>query len=799
MKSQALPHTGANKTASPSMASNASDSNLSRKAHSSRVSSQQLTSSSSPSSTSTVVIRLKYCQQLTTEYSAKLIEQIGAELALYLSDTQSQALSDDAYKQAVMANNQWKRFAPPFAPIFQQRLSEGFIKFKAGCLNTHLSQDVQSDTAPKGAILTLVEHDELEEELQLSSLIRVANNHLIESLWAINKRFSVIGGGKRLSHNNNPVAPVQWVCAFNQLLRANEFESTSKQALLKALSSKLPRVLETLYASLNHYFINENILPNLDYRTDRLREQQVQEHHVKSHQLKASPSPNNQATSPQKHHNVNKTPHNGLSDDSANPQITQIYSLIEQKLPKLTSPIVELCNDAAQSFSSSGKAYQLSNEQVLDAISKVQSNTTINESSPEFQDKNHRTLVEQQIAKTIISQQPGGTLGQPDIQTIELVGMLFDYMLSDDQLPDRVKSVLSYLHTPYLKLAFIDPSFFSNEQHSARQLLNNLAECGCLWVNNDGSDNYNMFEKIKLFVSKVLDNFDTDIEIFKQTLDDLSNYSAKLLRRQKVIESRTLDIAKGEERLREVNQLADKIIKERIKDKKLPSSILLLLLQPWSHYLSFILFRNKPSSKEWQKAVATVDDIIFSVTPKEQISEREKQKALQADILNQISRGFEAIGYDPVKSQTLVNGLKSVQDAIYANQPVAPAAPSLRSKLEALSNSKNARLSSSNQDQEAVDLTLEERRLVESLKMVEFGTWVEYSEGRRVKIAWFNQNTHEYMLIDQAGKKVAMKTDLELAREMISRKVKIISGSTKSFFERALEGIYSKLNRIEQA
>jgi hypothetical protein len=50
------------------------------------------------------------------------------------------------------------------------------------------------------------------------------------------------------------------------------------------------------------------------------------------------------------------------------------------------------------------------------------------------------------------------------------------------------------------------------------------------------------------------------------------------------------------------------------------------------------------------------------------------------------------------------------------------------------------------------------------------------------------------MLVDQMGKKVAMMSGLDIAREMLAKRAKIIAGSSKPFFERALENIFQKLN-----
>jgi hypothetical protein len=50
------------------------------------------------------------------------------------------------------------------------------------------------------------------------------------------------------------------------------------------------------------------------------------------------------------------------------------------------------------------------------------------------------------------------------------------------------------------------------------------------------------------------------------------------------------------------------------------------------------------------------------------------------------------------------------------------------------------------------------------------------------------------MLVDQQGRKVSRVAGLQLAREMIAGKAHVIAGSTKPFFERALENIYQTLN-----
>merc|ERR1711916_9670 len=121
-----------------------------------------------------------------------------------------------------------------------------------------------------------------------------------------------------------------------------------------------------------------------------------------------------------------------------------------------------------------------------------------------------------------------------------------------------------------------------------------------------------------------------------------------------------------------------------------------------------------------------------------------------------------------------------VQKTAITKHTVEAAPAPMRQKLEAMAAKK------AGQSEAAAErMSDEEARLVESLKMIEFGTWFEFEHGKRLKVAWYNSKTSHYMLVDQTGKKVGMKTGLELAREMLARKARVIIGSTKPFFERA--------------
>ena len=58
-----------------------------------------------------------------------------------------------------------------------------------------------------------------------------------------------------------------------------------------------------------------------------------------------------------------------------------------------------------------------------------------------------------------------------DVMTLDVVTMLFDFILDDKNIPDSMKALIGRLQIPVLKVAMIDNSVFSKKAHPVRRLL----------------------------------------------------------------------------------------------------------------------------------------------------------------------------------------------------------------------------------------------------------------------------------------------------------------------------------------
>ena len=807
-------------------------------------------SNTSTSAEASVIERLKACQKIAVEASKNQLIEFMKQYSEALNGLVSEAKTDQERSKANEILREFNEKQEVLERYFCGYLGEGFIKFKNKTLSTETGEEKYS-----GDMLSLVDNADLEETIAIASITRRADAQVSEAMWSLNQRFAMLNGGDKVEDKGNPISPVQFCESLRKALRKLELNTKAKIIAYKQFDLHFMPGLIDLMGEVNSYFIESGVLPNLRYApgasasgaagsvgssaapvdfeesfdgvADEAMAQGV------APDMGGQPVPNMgripgftspvsqgpaQAPDPslptQQYQAGLVGAIRGLQTQLGAPQGGQgqpgqaVQGYAAQGMPAQGTPMqgapmqaMPMQGVPMQGQQTQGAAVRqavvYSNHQLVSALQNLQTQATA--VTRQFMHTDDGAVapiqpamiaqVERDLTQKLREQSEDGAVDGKDMHTIDLVGMLFEYMLSDDNLPDSVKALLSYLHTPFLKLAFIDKDFFEETEHPARLLLNNMAEAGTQWVSNDGTSQYEIYPKIKAIVSRVLEEFKNDVRLFAELLLEFSSYTKKIARRQELMERRATEKVQGEEKLREVKIRVNQEIRSRTDGLELPSAVLLLLLQPWSDYLAFVLLRYGDESESWSRALSAVDDILWTILPKNASADRTRQMDLHDSLLDVIETGFETIGYDQAKGKKLIEALVSLQKTALQSKKVEVAPAPMRDKLETMAAEK-----AGHTDFGKDKPTPEEERMVENLKMIEFGTWFELEGGKRLKVAWYNSKTLHYMLVDQMGKKVAMKSGLELAREMLSGAAKVIAGSTKPFFERALENIFHSLN-----
>jgi len=393
-------------------------------------------------------------------------------------------------------------------------------------------------------------------------------------------------------------------------------------------------------------------------------------------------------------------------------------------------------------------------------------------------------------------------LGPEEINTIDLVGMIFEFMLKDDELPDSVKSLLSYLHVPYIKVALHDPAMFAEAEHPARLLLNKLSEAGTLWLNKEGHGQFKVFDEMKNVVDKILKDFGEGASLFEDLLDSFTEFVEKVEHRVEQLERLSAQKAEAEQHLQKVKAYVHKRIKSRVNNSEyqVPAPVVALLLYPWFDYLTSLMLRYGEKSEQWQQGLQVIDNLLWSIAPKQTEHEVTRLKNLQDLLRKQLLKGFETIGYEQVKGDDLLEKITVLQEqAMDLSSGETDIVVSEEDKLEIrdMQEQTGAR-EIVVAPPDPLSMTDDERELVDKLRMIEFGTWFEFEsdaseEPQKLKVAWFSKENLSYLFVNAAGKQVSMLTAIEISRQMLNKTARIIAGSAKPFLERALESIYQRM------
>ena len=684
---------------------------------------------------------------------------------------------------------------------FLRTLYESFDHFSAREPSRNLGTLADSAELPVSGpnearqLIALMKDADVEEDLALSSIRKRAEVENAEQLWALGQRMALLGSGKKIEDSKLPLAPGCYCEALKKALGVIDIQLAAKLVVYKLFERQFIPQLTDLYCKANNQLIELGVLPNLDYQVEKAKGIDADRYTGAAPRLPTTPSGVQQIPILQEvvasAHRPLSLPPQDLPSREYQSQLLDSIQLLQQRL---------VTGAPASQVSPPGQPLKYTERELVEAAVQLQQFdqvigadilAAVSQIKPLDIARARKNLVEQ--LKQITHAEEPPPLGGDDVRTIELVGMLFEYILNDEQIPDCVKALLSYLHTPFLKLAFSEADFFRHQDHPARLLLNAMADAGAQWVSNDGTCQYDMLEQIRVSVRQVLDTVDVETRLFASLLMAFNGYVQKVEMRVKLLEKRAMERARGEDRIIEVKQQVNREIHHRIVNKEIPSAMLLFFLQPWSDYMVHVLLRYGSDAEHWQQALGLVDDMLWGLDLNGSAGEQLRWRQHYPWMESMIEKCFDMIGYDSGKALRLKRSIDRIYQLRERNLKAEAAPIDIRNKLVQMAERRAG---------ECTDLSRlsdREKTVVEKLRLMEFGTWFEYKNGHREKVAWFNPDSLQFLFVDQSGKRSGMKTGNQLARAIVNGELRMLGTSLKPLVERTMDTIFSDLNERAQS
>jgi hypothetical protein len=236
-----------------------------------------------------------------------------------------------------------------------------------------------------------------------------------------------------------------------------------------------------------------------------------------------------------------------------------------------------------------------------------------------------------------------------DKLTIEIVGMMFDHVLRDAQVPSEIKALLSRLQFPVLKAALLDAAFFASSAHPARRLIDRIAAAAIGWEPY-GDENERFRAEVDRLVREVMEKFDRDIALFERVLNEFEAFLGDIAPRD------SDPIARAKRALEEAEKREILIINTTIQVRRAFESVELepylreFLVGPWVQVLVQASLRDDQTKGFSKSFREVIHEIVWSVQPKATAEERRRLVEL-IPVLTRIIRDGLALIRLPQREQ----------------------------------------------------------------------------------------------------------------------------------------------------
>jgi hypothetical protein len=713
--------------------------------------------------------------------------------------------------------------------------------------------------------LCLVEEDVLEEELALTEMASRATIRFSEPLHLLGQRFAVLVGAPAIEAEQLPVGPDSLACALGEAIGVANLPLEPRLLFFRLVERHLLSRLGLLYGKLNTIFVARRVLPNLGLTPRRSGSATAAPAPQSTAAAPASrppdlpttqspvvPRPVAPPTTPQAPTSQSPTttapavPASLAGERFAVPATSTPEILADLAadlgrfpgLAGLISPVIGFPELPLTSSSADpaeelrlvdtlitllAQRRQALGQQVPAAASPGVTAESIQQALAKLQRQRHaqrhsaasnRTGIEalrdDLLAQLRAFTPPGQTpqLGAAAEDAIELFGMLFAELSEEHRDSHPVRELLARLEVPLLRVALRDRTFFSSSAHPARRLLNAISASGRFWVDEHGEDTL-LFTRLRAMVDRITRDYDDDLAVFDDLLEDLNGFLGTLARKAEVAEKRHIETARGRERLELARRSAKTAIANLLEGRETAAIARTLLEQAWSDVLTLTILKHGNDPTELERVLSVANRLVDALDP--------RRPALDdvgiARLKNDLVAGLGQVGYHEEDARLIAERLFDSEQASRDGQPVSLTEIAIKLKsrarlgadIDAAAPSAGAGPQGDVNPPESagtteVPLSEAEAAVRRHLEQTRFGTWFEFvlPGGRRSrrKLAWFSPVSGRCLFVNARGARADDMSLNDLARRIAAGDISVVKAEPEGDVERAWKRIANSLKRM---
>jgi len=257
--------------------------------------------------------------------------------------------------------------------------------------------------------------------------------------------------------------------------------------------------------------------------------------------------------------------------------------------------------------------------------------------------------------------------------TMDVIGLLFDYVFRDPSIPESLRSLFGRLQVPILKAALLDRGFFSDKKHAARRLLDHLAEAA-VGAGSDQGYHQAFMTTAALVIDGVCRDFEIDMAVFEAADAKLGKFIDS--ERRTTEEALTADVnaaLSAEESEKDRAEVLGQI-RDKLAGLSVPFDVRSFAETVWVDYVTSLVEKDGADGEGVQAALRTLDDMLWSIVAKDRTAQKARLTKMIPALIGALRRGAQALQVPADRAKGFFDALYQLHIAAIKPKEPPPAA-----------------------------------------------------------------------------------------------------------------------------
>ena len=262
------------------------------------------------------------------------------------------------------------------------------------------------------------------------------------------------------------------------------------------------------------------------------------------------------------------------------------------------------------------------------------------------------------------------TAGKLDHMVIDVVGSLFDQILSDTRVPPHMARQIARLQLPVLRVALSDNTFFTSRRHPVRRFVNRMASLACAFDDFDEGPGLEFITRVRDLVQEIVEGDFDRIDLYEIKLEALESFIASQTKVEAEQTGAVATIESKESELR-IQQRYMQQMRAALAPLSLPDYLGDFLSQVWSQALVLAVSREGRQSERLQRYKRVGRDMVMSIQPQGTPALRKKFLSLLPVLMKDLNEGMKFIGWSATAQKEFFGKLLPAHAEALKGQPLS--------------------------------------------------------------------------------------------------------------------------------